>query len=138
MRNSMMIIALFGLLTFAGLWGCTEEHSPFEIVTFPAPLLDVSITAAEVLELNWEWSDEETDWYMIYLGGFTVDEFNNVVPVDTLIDSTETSPRSLLVPGLTEFDEELGDTLYRFMYFRVAPKTSGVEGLRSPAAFPHR
>jgi len=133
-----MIIALLGLLAFAGLWGCAEEHSPFELGEFPAPILDVSITGAEILELSWDWNDEETDWYMIYLGGFTVDEFNNAVPIDTLIDSTETSPRSLLVPGLTEFDAELGDTLYRFMYFRVAPKTSGVEGFRSPAAFPHR
>ncbi len=138
MANRIPILALLGLLSIVGLWGCSEEHTPLELTHFPAPLLDATITGDETLELSWEWDDKSTDWYMIYLCAFALDEDSSVVEVCELVDSTETSPRSLFIENLTSYDEELGDTLYRFLFFRVAPKTEDTEGLRSPAAFPHR
>jgi hypothetical protein len=74
---------------------------------------------------------------MLYRGTFVLDEEMGIIEVLTLVDSTESSPAELLVENLTEYDEELGDTLHKFIFLRVVPKTGGVEGLRSPAALPH-
>jgi len=126
------------MLLSAGLWGCGREHGPLGCDCFPAPILDATVTGDESLELSWDWDGENTDWYMLYMGAFAMDENSQVVEVDSLIDSTETSPVDLFIENLTGYSEELGDTLYRFIFFRVAPKSGGVEGLRSPRAYAHR
>ncbi len=137
MQNRILALGLLTLILTAGLWGCGKEHSPLSFDAFPALLLDVKITGDESLELSWDWDDESTEWFMLYLGAFALDEYDNIVEIDSLIDSTETSPVNLLVENLTEYNEELGDTLFKFIFFRVAPKSGGIEGLRSPMAFPH-
>ena len=51
-------------------------------------------------------------------------------------DSTEASSYDYCDTALTWVDETLGDSLYKFTFFRVAPVVDGVEELWSPRAFP--
>jgi len=134
-RAGLSILVLAALS--AALWGCGREHTELTGDEFPAPLLDALIIGEETVRLDWSY-EGAPDLYHVYLGAFAWDEELGIVENDTLIDSTETAPLDLTVEGLTDFVEELGDTLYRFVFFRVAPYDSDGEGLRSPRAFPHR
>jgi len=137
MTHRKPILFLFAVILAAGLWGCGKETGPLELSPFPAPILDASIVGEETVRLDWDWHGE-AGLYALYWGTFEWSESLGIQEVLFFIDNIEESPAEIYFENLTEFNEELGDTLYRFIFFRVAPVVAEEEGLRSPRAFPHR
>ncbi|MDP6418115.1 MAG: hypothetical protein QF492_03915 [Candidatus Krumholzibacteria bacterium] len=126
------------LLAPAFLLGCGTDHGPLVIDSFPAPLItEAQLVSADSVHLAWEFeSNDEVDLYRVYIGLYLAYPGGEAADTSALHDSTTALHYDYWDTALAVFDSTLGDTLYRFTYFRVAPVVEGVEELASPRAFP--
>jgi len=138
MRQRIPILLLVAAALLAGLAGCGKEHGALLESDFPAPLVTrAQLTAPDTVALAWEMAASETvEQWMIYVGLATYVAGYGYVDTLSLADSTEVMGYDYWDTALTWEDEALGDSLYKFTFFRVAPVVNGVEEMWSPRAFP--